>query len=192
MDSVTVFPPAARLYFTSPPSSRRHSAHLPRKSSWGNPEPSSSQEYATAQKEQRFEDIELCSNHSDVGEDWNSINNITKLGLSFQADENLDIPDSTERFSMDDVDYPVEFEYHRLDNRPFNRWMLHLQKRGVGRRRTHSGSAEQETIRRQCLESAGTKRRASHKKSSSQSSSGFVTAVRSASTCSIPQQQDDY
>lgn len=179
MDSLTVFPSSVRHFVTSP-SSRRHSSHISSYSGSHNTSKDHNKKYLNTSIKDSFEHVNLRTARSDVAEELNTLDNIAALGLSLQADEDTNTPRKIERFSIEDVDDPRDLSYERLEDRPFNKWVRTLQKRGTGRRSTINGAVEADAIQKEFFQSPGT-RRASHKKSSSQSSSGFVTAVRSAS-----------
>lgn len=181
MDSPSVFPPKVEHFAVSTPTARRSSTHIPRKSSWGTPIPPPGQKSKNLSNEDVFHNVELGTGTSDEDENWNTLDNITALGLSFHGDESPDSPKRIERFSMDDVKEVDDEILHPDGARPFNKWMRTLQRRGAERRKTLSGDMDTEALQQEFFESPGTRRRAGHKKSSSASSFGFVTAVKSAS-----------
>lgn len=166
----------------SPAFSRRNSTYISRKTSWGTPIPPPGHKSRTASKEDILDSVDLCAStpkRSDSGE-WNTLDNITALGLSFNAD---DIPDSKkiERFSLEDIEPVVNRSLPPEPEKPINKWMRNLQRRGTQRRKTVSGDIGSSALERELFDSPGTQRRSKHKKSSSGSSFGFVTAVKSAS-----------
>ena len=112
----------------------------------------------------------------------NSLDNITALGLSFNVDD-TQLADATNRarFSLEDTE-PVGNRSLPLDSdRPFNKWMKGLQKRATQRRKTVSCDIDASALERELFDSPAARSTARHKKSSSGSSFGFVTAVKSAS-----------
>lgn len=185
MDSPSVFPPSVEHFAVSTPASRRNSTHILRNSSWGTPIPHPGQKIESLSSGDLFDNIELSTGPSNEDENWNTLDNITALGLSFHGDDTPVSQKRIERFSMGDVDEPDQ-PLHLDGDRPFNKWMRTLQKRGAERRKTLSGDMDAEFLQREFFESPGTRRRAGHKKSSSASSFGFVTAVKSASTSWSP------
>ncbi len=178
------------LSLSTPTCSRRNSVHIPRKTSWGTPiPPPSSQKAATTNgsQEDLFDEVNLQSksedsNSSKKGDGWNTLNNIAALGLSFNGDDTQTAgPIKLERFSLEDPD-PLGNRSMLLDgDRPFNKWMRTLQRRATDRRKTVSCDVTGSTLEHELFETPSTRRRSGHKKSSSGSSFGFVTAVKSAS-----------
>jgi len=179
MDSLTVFPPSVRQSVVSP-SHRRYSAHEHRKSDWNDAISTPRKQGNAYSATDSFDSVQLHSPLSDTGDNWTTVDDITSLGLSLQTENIYNTPRKLERFDIEEGSSPRDLSYQRLDERPFGRWMRNLQKRGTGRRSTISGQSEAEKIQQEFFESPGTRRRG-HQKSSSQSSSGFVAAVRSAS-----------
>jgi hypothetical protein len=170
---------------------RRNSLHISRKTSWGTPiPPPSSQELPTNEsKDNLFDEVGLSSKGeapegSDRGEGWNTLDNIAALGLSFNADAESHVGGTIrlERFSMDDMGRfrKMSSPTLSLENQPFNKWMKNLQKRATGKRKTVSCDLDGSTLERELFDSPSFQRRSTHKKSSSGSSSGFVTTVKSA------------
>lgn len=168
------------------PASRRVSVQISRKTSWGTPilPPSarSSVDFIDPAAE-GFDDVDLdtrCSGSisSADAEPWNTVDNITALGLSFQADDTDEIAEFKERFSLEDRELPTDQPQQPSTERPFNRWIKTLHRRAVQRREASStdehGSDNE-------IKATETHPRSHHKKSSSASSLGFVTAVKSAS-----------
>ncbi len=162
--------------------SRRNSTQLSRKTSWGTSIPPPGHKSPIASKEDIFDSVDLSVStpeRSDSGE-WNTLDNITALGLSFTAD---DVPDSKkiERFSLEGVDPVANRSLPPELEKPFNKWMRNLQWRGTQRRKTVSCDIGSSALERELFDSPATQRLSYHKKSSSGSSFGFVTAVKSAS-----------
>jgi hypothetical protein len=174
----------------TPTYSRRSSSNITRKSSWGTPIlPPSSQEALklTTDSSETFDDIDLAAsgNNSvaiDPNNPWNTLENITELGLSFSADEeHVQLPLSIERFSLDGAEARRVSSYQPLlPFRPFGKWVKTLQRRntfGKGTVSDTDGAALGQDFAPEAREETAQK----HKKSSSGSSLGFVTAVKSAS-----------
>ena len=114
--------------------------------------------------------------------DRNVLDNITALGLSFNADDTQAESAATDqRFSLDDVDGFANRSLPIGSELPFNRWVKKLEKRAAGRRKTVSCDVDGSTLERELFDSPAPNERFVHKKSSSGSSFGFVTAVKSAS-----------
>lgn len=171
---------------STPTCSHRKSLHIPRKTSWGTPiPPPSSQRDPTDPAKEDFDDVDLNTNEnastsSGKHEGWNTLDNITALGLSFNAEDSQAVgTPNLERFSLDEAfvnrSLPLEGE------RPFNKWMRNLQRRGTQRRKTVSCDIGSTMLDPELFDTSGTQKRSAHKKSSSGSSFGFVTAVKSAS-----------
>ena len=166
---------------STPTRIRRNSAHIPRKTSWGMPisAPSNQRDLAEQDKED-FDDVDLASS-SERGGGWNTLDNIAALGLSFDADDSFaEGTPNRARFSLDDEVFanrslPVE------GTRPFNKWMRNLQRRASQRRQTVSCDLPGTGLDPDLLDTPHTQNKPAHKKSSSGSSFGFVTAVKSAS-----------
>ncbi|PBP19580.1 hypothetical protein BUE80_DR009600 [Diplocarpon rosae] len=178
------------LGLSTPVCSRQSSVHIPRKTSWGTPiPPPSSQKDATTNKSQEnlFDDVQLQSTDEDSdinskGEEWNTLDNIAALGLSFHEDEiQAPEPVKLERFSLEDPDSVGNFDLPLDGIKPFNKWMRSLQRRATDRRKTVSCDISGSALEHELFETPSTRRRSAHKKSSSGSSYGFVTAVKSAS-----------
>jgi hypothetical protein len=170
---------------STPTCSHRNSMHISRKTSWGTPiPPPSSQKDPTDQAQEDFHEVDLNTNEkasaSDKFEEWNTLDNIAALGLSFNAEDSQDggTP-RRERFSLDEAfvnrSLPLDGE------RPFNKWMKTLQKRGTQRQKTVSCDMDGTVLDPELFDTSGSQKRSAHKKSSSGSSFGFVTAVKSAS-----------
>lgn len=172
----------------STPTSRRGSLHIPRKTSWGTliPPPSTQDSTRNLSKPDLFDNIALdCkspkSGSSNSDERWNTLENIATLGLAFNAD-GMDFKDTLtlDRFSLDDISNDAHNSFLTKSERPFDKWVRGIQRRATQRRKTVSdmkGSA----LELEVFESLDSHRRSGHKKSSSGSSFGFVTAVKSAS-----------
>ncbi|KAF8866627.1 Dbl homology domain-containing protein [Acephala macrosclerotiorum] len=168
---------------STPTIARRASLHIPRKTSWGTPipPPSKVEDITSPSKEDLFDNVELdtrspSSASTNTGK-FNTLKNIAALGLSFNADDaEIEEPLSKQRFSLDD-DSTYEVD------RPFNKWVKNLQRRAADRRKTVSCDATVDVLEKELFHtpSSGAQRRSAHKKSSSSSSYGFVTAVKSAS-----------
>lgn len=166
---------------STPTAVRRTSMHIPRKTSWGTPipPPSTKKDTASTSKEDLFDNIDLntktpeSENSKTAG--FGTLRNIAALGLSFTADDNEDEESANKRFSLDE-DSPYPSDSHR----PFNKWMRSLQKRATDRRKTVSCDVPGDILEKEIFENPTQQRRSAHKKSSSASSYGFVTAVKSA------------
>ncbi|CZT08433.1 uncharacterized protein RCO7_08214 [Rhynchosporium graminicola] len=173
------------LGLSTPTCSRRSSTHISRKTSWATPIPPPSSQKATvgnAFQEDLFDEVNLQSkiegsSGSDKGAGWNTLDNIAAMGLSFTVDDTQPPePIKFQRFSLEDPDsLPVDGE------RPFNKWMKSLQRRATDRRKTVSCDMTGSALEHELFETPSVRRRSGHKKSSSGSSLGFVTAVKSAS-----------
>jgi hypothetical protein len=180
--------PQGDLGLPTPTCSYRSSKHISRKSSWGTPiPPPSSQKDPKTPPKGDFDDVNLNTNEkasagSDKGEGWNTLDNIAALGLTFTADDTqTEATPNRERFSLDGYE---AFGNHSLPlegERPFNKWMRNLQRRGTQRRKTVSCDIGGSVLDPELFDTHGNQKRYSHKKSSSGSSFAFVTAVKSAS-----------
>ncbi|KAE9381477.1 hypothetical protein N431DRAFT_476300 [Stipitochalara longipes BDJ] len=178
--------PQGDFDISTPTCLRRNSMHIPRKTSWGTPipPPSSQKDPANPTKE-GFDDVDLntdekSSTSSDKGEGWNTLDNIAALGLSFNTEDSQAVGTPIrDLFSLDEAvvnrSLPLEGE------RPFNKWMRSLQSRGTQRRKTISCDMGSTVLDPDLFNTSGPQKRSAHKKSSSGSSFGFVTAVKSAS-----------
>lgn len=110
---------------------------------------------------------------------WNTVENISAIGLSFNVDNSPQKHSLlTERFSLDDSELKTFFPSHQVPHHRFHKWITNLQRRAVQRRKTMSGDQDYEGELLHPEEEHGTSK---HKKSLSDSSLGFVTAVKSAS-----------
>lgn len=166
------------LALSTPACSRQSLVHITRKTSWENPVPPPSSPKATttnAPQEDLDDDIELQSSDGFFSS-CETLENIAALGLSFHGDE-AQVPEAVklERFSLEDLEMPAG------GDRPFNKWMRSLQRRATNRRKTVSCDVTGSALEHELFETPSTRRRTAHKKSSSGSSYGFVTAVKSAS-----------
>ncbi|KAF4627152.1 hypothetical protein G7Y89_g11000 [Cudoniella acicularis] len=174
---------------SSPACSRRSSSHISRKTSWGTPipPPSDRNDPDAASKEGEFQTVELnsstgASTGSDNGELWNSLDNIAAIGLAFSAgDSEVEKAKIRKRFSLDDTECFANYSLPLEAEIPFNKWMKTIQRRAGQRRKTVSGDTADTAHKTEDFDSPGTQRKSNHKKSSSGSSFGFVTAVKSAS-----------
>ena len=112
---------------------------------------------------------------------WNTLDDIAALGLSFNPESEAGSTPGRERFSLEDLE-SVNSKHLPLDSeQPFNKWMTHLQKRTTQRRNTVGCDRDCQAWGKTHPRSPSLKRRLRHEKSSSGSSSAFVTAVKSAS-----------
>lgn len=134
-----------------------------------------------------FDEVDLsalcaASIKSEEAEPWNTVDNLVSLGLSFQADEDDEIAEIKERFSLESqLENPLTDKLQPSSpERPFNKWIKSLQRKAVQRREETVGDEHDSEPEKQ---SQGMRSRAPshHKKSSSASSLGFVTAIKSAS-----------
>jgi hypothetical protein len=168
---------------STPTRVRRSSSHISRKTSWGTtiPPPSISQHKFT---EACLLNVDLASESGSGGDGelWNTLDNIAALGLSFNG-ESLQPEQKPirHRFSLEDVDsfanrsLPVESEI------PFKKWVSTIHRRAGQRRKTVSCDTHDISMKKDYLDSPRTQRKSEHKKSSSGSSFGFVSAMKSAS-----------
>ncbi|RDW78177.1 Dbl-containing protein [Coleophoma crateriformis] len=171
---------------TSDPT-RQSSEHISRRASWGTATLLPSTLLTPDnQSQKQFESVDLQTN---VGEDgtsygiksWDAFDNIFALGLSFHAEES-EGANVAERHRMTLSD--ADEDEHPLASAapPFNKWLKTLHKNGHRRRKTSSSDDPKTTINgRVAVTAAMFDGRRGHKKSSSGSSLGFVTAVKSAS-----------
>lgn len=115
------------------------------------------------------------------GEAWNTVENITALGLSFNGDDSdARSTPRRERFPLEDLKPPSNRSLPLEPENPFNKWMRHLQRKATHQRETVSCDLDISWEPDE-LGTPAQRRRSRHKKSSSGSSSAFVTAVKSAS-----------
>ncbi|KAK6587176.1 hypothetical protein PZA11_000466 [Diplocarpon coronariae] len=172
------------LGLSTPACSRRSSVHIPRKTSWGTPiPPPSSQKDATtnASQENLFDDVKLQSTDEDSdsnnkGGEWNDLDNIAALGLSFHGDE-IRAPETVklERFSLEDPDQLGDFSLPLDGVKPFNKWMKSLQRRATDRRKTVSCDISGSALEHELFETPTVK-------SASISLASFSVAPRSKRT----------
>jgi hypothetical protein len=178
----------APLDVSTPTCPRRDSTHISRKTSWGTPIPPPSNQRSTSELQgDVFDDVDLNANcgssaTSEGGEAWNTLDNIAALGLSFNTDDSeAEYTPQRKRFSLDDLE-PVRNRPLPLEpERPFNKWMRTLQRGAIQRRKTVSCDLDGSALERELFDLPSQPSRTRHKKSSSGSSFGFVTAVKSAS-----------
>ncbi|RKF63882.1 putative dbl homology [Erysiphe neolycopersici] len=172
---------------STPTCSRRNSVHIPRRTSWGTPIPPPSEQETriSHQGEDMFDEVDLHkksleSIYSQETNSCNTLENIFALGLSFDGDNAES--GSTKNFESFSLDDTGDFTDQTFDlKRPFNKWTKNLEKRANRRRKTVGCDTNNSTKNGDLFDSPGTQRRSAHKKSSSGSSFGFVTAVKSAS-----------
>lgn len=184
---------ATDLSFTAAPCSRRSPGKLPRKTrSRAALLPLSNEQVSDIafRSMENLVEIGLAAKRSDLDgddadEEWNTFDNITALGLSFAEDEPSITPGDDQnrrpRFTLDDLESNNTAEGktpHR--QQCFDKWMKSLHRRALQRRKTVSGDNRVNTSECESL-SLLEDTRFRHKKSSSGSSFGFVTAVKSAS-----------
>jgi hypothetical protein len=189
MGQSDICPPGKSSFeLLTPTCSHGSSVRISRKTSWGTPIPHlSNQQHPTeAPREEVVDDIHL--NNKSSANDGSFINrqtaldNISAFGLSFNADDaQVTDPPTRERFSLDspkliaNQSLPIPLEIAR----PFNKWVRDIQKRAGQRRKTVSCDVDGSVLERELFKFPA-QVRARHKKSSSGSSYGFVTAVKSA------------
>ena len=168
---------------STPTRVRRTSSHISRKTSWGTPIPPPSAAQPSADEPGLSNvDLNKTASGSD-GELWNTLDNIAALGLSFDGED----PDQTEekpirhRFSLDDAEGYANGSPSVEGEIPFKKWVATIHRRAGQRRKTVSGDTQDSLRKSDYLDSPRTQRKSEHKKSSSGSSYGFVTAVKSAS-----------
>ena len=172
----------------TPPRSHPSSLHVSRKASRETsiPLPSSQEFQEDVSTSDLSDDVDLdgrsISASSQEGKVWNVLGNIAALGLTFnQEDTPSKDPDISQRFSIDDANL-VEAPSQSVElDRPFNKWVKNLQRRNSQRRKTVSCDMDGSALEREFFESPVISKRYHHKKSSSDPSFGFVTAVKSAS-----------
>jgi hypothetical protein len=168
---------------STPTRIRRTSLHISRKTSWGTPIPPPSVVQSTASEAGLLNvDLAFDTGCGGDGELWNTLDNIAALGLSFNGEgPQIEEEPIRHRFSLDDVDsfvnrsLPVESEI------PFKKWVSTIHRRAGQRRKTVSCDTHDTSMKKDYLDSPRTQRKSEHKKSSSGSSFGFVTAMKSAS-----------
>jgi hypothetical protein len=179
----------APLDISTPTCSRRSSMLISRKTSWGTPIPPPSQKGSSSEfQSATFYDVDLNPNCggstvSKGGETtWNTMDNIAALGLSFNTDvSERGCTPGQERFSLDDLE-PVRTQYLPIEPEgPFNKWIRNLHRRATQRRETANCDIDNSGCEGELFRFPNQQLRSRHKKSSSGSSSAFVTAVKSAS-----------
>ncbi|KAI6250420.1 hypothetical protein HI914_01654 [Erysiphe necator] len=172
---------------STPNCSRQNSVHFSRRTSWGTPipPPSENETGILNHEEDAFDDVDLHKDslesiYSQETNSCNTLENISALGLSFEGDNaEFRCTKTFETFSLDDTG---DFNSQSSDlKRPFNKWTKNLERRANRRRKTVGYDTNKLTKNIDLFDSPGTQRRSAHKKSSSGSSFGFVTAVKSAS-----------
>ena len=189
MEQSDTYPQGNSSLELSPPAcSRRSSVHMSRKTSWGTPiAPPSSQAHSNnASKEEDFDEVDLHAESSasecSAPDAFNTLHTLDALGLSFHTDD-TQVTDATNRsrFSIEASEpignrsLPTPLETPR----PFNKWVRDIQKRAGQRRQTVSCDIDGSALERELFDIPA-QVNACHKKSSSGSSFGFVTAVKSA------------
>lgn len=169
----------------------KSSLHISRKTSWGTPIPAPSTinpSDATMHNIDLFDEVDLdvdcgVSVATDGGAAWNTVENIAALGLSFNSDTSPPKrPLALTRFSLDDCKQAnINTSGPPLHHR-FEKWMKTLQKKAVQRRKTVSGNLNGVAHELHWHDAEEKEHWMSrHKKSSSGSSLGFVTVMKSAS-----------
>jgi hypothetical protein len=169
--------------------SLRTSIHLSRKNSWGTPipPPSGKKSPTACPRDGLFEDVDIATNSriSTPGKEhhgWGTLDNIAALGLSFNA---AHTPDKNtpqrERFALDDDENPANKSLPLESDRPFDKWVRHIQRKAMQRRKTVSCDMVDSFNEWQTFDGPAPDNSYHHKKSASGSSSGFVTAVKEAS-----------
>jgi hypothetical protein len=169
--------------------SRTSSVKITRKTSWGTPIPPPSLQKTTLQGSQgSLDDVQLTSYldglHADQVEAWNTLDNITALGLALKENgDSEELPSQYPTFSVDDYDIYDTSATHDTPKPkgPFHKWMRTLHRRAEQRRREIGAGGNVPWQLLDHADRAALARRKGHKKSSSGSSFGFVTAVKSAS-----------
>lgn len=169
---------------STPVKSRRSFSNCSQETSWETHIPPGLKIGISDKQEDIFNDIDLhkSSMESDSSRNehpWDTMENITNLGLSFN--ENIDNGNQKtfERFSLDDTADSGTKSFE--PKKPFNKWTKNIEWHAMHRRKTISCDRSISTKNKDFFESPGTQRRSAHKKSSSGSSFSFVSAVKSAS-----------
>lgn len=181
-------PSKAHHEISKPTYSCQGSLHISQKTcgETSTPPPSSQKGSAGDFQGDNFDSVEFDANQWDytisMGDAaWNTLDDIAALGLSFNPEFEAGSTPSRERFSLEDLE-SVNSKHLPLDSeQPFNKWMTHLQKRTTQRRNTVGCDRDCQAWGKTQPRSPSPKRRLRHEKSSSGSSSAFVTAVKSAS-----------
>jgi hypothetical protein len=173
----------APLVFSTP---LQNSMHSSRKASWDTPIPPPSIRIQPT-NDDVFDDVNINTNSRastpcDKATTWDSLDNIAALGLSFNANDtpDRDTP-QRERFALEDDESTGNKSLPLESERPFNKWMKHIQRKATQRRKTVSCDMDDSVIEWQTFDSPAPDNSQRHKKSSSGSSLGFVTAVKEAS-----------
>jgi hypothetical protein len=124
-----------------------------------------------------------CDDESHGTEGWNTVDNITALGLSFgRCDTPVGCSPPKGRFLLESPDSKDKAAPIRPPRPPFEKWMRTLHKKATSRRRTISDGTDIEALDCElCALQDKKSIRSRLRKSASGSSLGFVTAVRSAS-----------
>ncbi|RKF60055.1 putative dbl homology [Golovinomyces cichoracearum] len=170
---------------STPTCSRRSSVHTPPKISWESSASPLEKKIEVHEQQDVFVDVDLHRNSlestdSQRGQSCDTLENIVELGLSFDGENTKsDCRKKFERFSLEE-DEDINTQNFEL-RRPFNKWARNLEQRASRRRKTTGHDTNKSDKGGNLFESPGTQRRSAHKKSSSGSSFGFVTAVKSAS-----------
>ncbi|KAI1341627.1 Dbl homology domain-containing protein [Xylariaceae sp. FL0016] len=161
------------------PCSRSSSAHISRKPSWSARRPASSTHNSNQNdKGPGLRTFDLFDNEEN--ETWDVLDNITALGLNLRLEGDDEPQHSTDlpRFSLEENDAIDKEEMNALTVvKPFHKWMKNLHRRAQ-RPRIHRAESFEPfpeflaEYDRQAIDG--------HRKSSSGSSFGFVTAVKSA------------
>lgn len=177
MDTSCFYPESVDA--STPQPQRQGSLHISRKTSWGTPipPPSSLKDATIAPGMEKFDDIELSSKAdsetSHLLDHDETLDTIAAIGLSFAGDDEQTESVRQGRFSLEDDVTPAS-----PTRQPFEKWVKTIQRKATDRRQTVGGEYNYRSNESEFLDSPGTRR---HKKSSSGSSFGFVTAVKTAS-----------
>lgn len=173
---------------TEPPfPARRSSVHTSRKTSWGTPIPPPSNTLCySVDKSEALEAVELDSEKDasvmhTAASAWNNLN---ALGLSFSPEPSqIPLNPQNHRFSLDDNEITDRQKSVIAPNGHFDKWMRALHRRAISRRKTITEPIDRPLALEMTsfLSNDKASIRSHHKKSSSSSSLGFVTAVKSAS-----------
>lgn len=168
--------------------SRTSSIRITQKTGWGTLiPPPSLQRPQSANSRETFDDVELSSCldglHIEGIEAWNSLDNMAALGLTLNHPgdaEEATLPFPQMLADNWDLRDGIEEPLHR-DRGPFRKWMRTLHRRAEHRRRGLSADAGFPWELHDDSNVAQPFRRKHRRKSSSDSSFGFVAAVKSAS-----------
>jgi len=125
----------------------------------------------------------LSDNEGHDTDDWNTMDNITALGLSFgHCDTPVEGSPTKERFLLESPDPRDKATPIQPARPPFQKWMRSLHKKATSRRKTVSDVTDVESLDHELYTLKHKKSiRSRLRKSASGSSLGFVTAVKSAS-----------